>query len=139
MQRLLVITSIEPSLRATRHHLLFSYLLLFVCHRLCFHSNMATIIRVQVVAGARDGYESIYNPRVCSRKLSCFHPWRTSHGLATMGRFRNIHVSRGVVILTWLLLMCECTGASLRTLRCTRLEELLGVYSSVQHSSPPYL
>ena len=135
MQRLLAITSIEPSLWATRNHLLFSYFLLSVCYRLRFHANMATAIRLSSATRAWDGDESIYDSRVCSRKFSCLNSWRTGHGLAAMGRFRNIHVSRGVVLFTGLLLMCGCTGASLRTLRCTRLEELLGVCSSDLHSS----
>ena len=55
MQRLLVITSIEPSLWATRNHLLFSYFLLLVCYRLRFYPDMATAIRLSSVTRDWDG------------------------------------------------------------------------------------
>ena len=72
-QRLLAVTSTEPSHWAAWDDILCGNLLLAICYRLCVYAVMATAIRLSPSARDWNGDKGIHHSGLCGRKLSCIH------------------------------------------------------------------
>ena len=127
-QRLLVLSSSEPSSWAPGHDIRLGFFLSRVRHWLCIHPNMATTICLSLVTWHWYGNKSINNPGLCGRKFTCFYQRGFSHGMAALGRVRDLLVGFIWVLgcaFAYSLLVEDPRQIS----QCTKSEKLRGAYN----------